>query len=111
MEIFIGLSIAWELRMQLVEVQTVSQVQLLSLPESHSVRYQNIVFSCQNLIKRAWRVVITKIYREANEVADYMAHAALHADRKLQVLDNPPGGVLQRLTADLAGAIWPRRLM
>ncbi|CAI0459471.1 unnamed protein product [Linum tenue] len=71
-----GLEIAWDAGYRRVELQLDSQTAITLLQDtgSHSHQHASLTLAFQSLLRREWEVRITHIYREANFLADCLAH-------------------------------------
>ena len=72
------------------------------------IEFSTLIRAIQDLIRRNWRVEITHVYREANFTADYLATLACSLPLGLHVLNSPPKGVLQFMSQDTYGVVYPR---
>ncbi|CAL1413874.1 unnamed protein product [Linum trigynum] len=71
-----GLELAWEAGHRQVELQLDSRtaMSLLQVPGQHNHQHADLTLSFQALLRRDWDVRIIHIYREANFLADCLAH-------------------------------------
>ena len=51
---------------------------------------------------------ISYIYRERNQLVDYLTNKALHIKRGIQILNNTSTEVIQFLCNDMVGVTWER---
>ena len=63
---------------------------------------------CEGLLGRNWKVELKHIYREANQVTDFLAKIGMQCPgRRLNVWENPPSGAAIFLQRYLMGILWP----
>ncbi|KAH9791596.1 putative ribonuclease H protein [Citrus sinensis] len=105
-----GLTLAWNkgIRWLCVEVDSRCVTQLVKNNMVNPNEFSTLIHAIQELIRRNWRVEITHVYREANFAADYLATLACSLPLGLHVLNSPPKGVLQFMSQDNYGVVYPR---
>ncbi|KAH9670623.1 putative ribonuclease H protein [Citrus sinensis] len=105
-----GLTLAWNkgIRWLCVEVDSRCVTQLVKNNMVNPNEFSTLIRAIQELIRRNWRVEITHVYREANFAADYLATLACCLPLGLHVLNSPPKGVLQFMSQDNYGVVYPR---
>ncbi|CAI0419974.1 unnamed protein product [Linum tenue] len=71
-----GLQMAWDSGHRRVELQldSITAISLLSPGSPTNHQHANLVIQFRELLGRDWEVVIRHIYREANFLADCLAH-------------------------------------
>ncbi|KAH9725610.1 putative ribonuclease H protein [Citrus sinensis] len=105
-----GLTLAWNkgIRWLCVEVDSRCVTQLVKNNMVNPNEFSTLIRAIQELIRCNWRVEITHVYREANFAADYLATLACSLPLGLHVLNSPPKGVLQFMSQDNYGVVYPR---
>ena len=104
------LSLAWrfgikKLILKVDSLLVINQLKKVSACDSNQV---NLIQVCLDFLRRDYEVKISHIYREDNQLADYLANKALHIERGIQVLNNALTEVLQFLRNDMVGVAWGR---
>ncbi|CAI0402481.1 unnamed protein product [Linum tenue] len=71
-----GLELSWEAGHRQVELQIDSKTAIALLLDTgqHCHQHANLTIRFQDLLRRDWTVRVTRIYREANFLADCLAH-------------------------------------
>ncbi|CAN0890919.1 Putative ribonuclease H protein At1g65750, partial [Linum grandiflorum] len=69
-----GLQLAWTLGIRRIGIQSDSRMVIAILTKDSELDYQHVtlVFEFKELCSRQWEVHISHIYRDANNVADYL---------------------------------------
>lgn len=100
-----GLWIAWERRVQRVEVEVDSEMVVgflkTGISERHPLSF--LVRLCHGLISRDWIVRILHVYTGANRFADGLASYAFSLPLGFHAFDSIPDDVASLLTEDMAG--------
>lgn len=108
-----GLKLAWDKGFRKVRLEVDSLVVVkdwLMSTNSCNNNTSNLVFVCQQLLAQEWEVVINHVYRECNQAADFLANEALNHERGIEILQDPPAGILHLLSSDIMGIGHPRRI-
>ena len=105
-----GLSLGWSLEIKklILEVDSMLVVNWLKKVSACDSNQANLIHICLDFLRRNWEVQISHIYREGNQLADYLVNKALHIERGIQVLNNAPADVFQLLHNDIVGVPWER---
>ena len=109
--VFRGLQLAKEENLHKVWIRTDSLVVVGMLtnkmqwhPEHHFLLQQ-----CVRLMQQAdWEVTITHCYREANQVADFLANKGVDGTLGVIKYQSPLVELREALYADAVGVFWPR---
>ena len=70
--------------------------------------YGTVIAEIRDWLQRDWTVSISHVLREANACADFLANAGAAGNTKLQILQEPPTGLLHLLREDFQGAMFLR---
>ena len=68
----------------------------------------NLSQVCLDFLRRDWDVEISHIYREENQLDDYLTNKTLYIERGIWILNNAPTEVLQFLRNDMVGVAWEK---
>lgn len=108
--ILMGLSVAWEMGVQPLWIESDSMVAVNLIMGGCVIThpFYNIVNRIRNLHGRNWTVRLTHTHREGNRTADSIANFALSSASQLTILDTPPSFCTSFLQDDLTGVAMPR---
>ncbi|CAN1269225.1 Putative ribonuclease H protein At1g65750 [Linum perenne] len=106
----IGLMIAWDLGFRRVHLQldSISAVHAICSDIDEDSRHSQTIRSIQERLKKDWVVHISHIYREANKVADLLAHHGHCLDFGISVNNIVPSCIDREIWNDFIGATSPR---
>lgn len=109
-DVWKGLQITWQLGHKKVMVGVDSEIVVkwlhsVGTPSSSSF---NLVYKCQNLLAKDWKVKVHHIYKEQNRAADFLASAALEHDRGWSIIEDPPTRLQQIMEEDKLGMSFYR---
>lgn len=106
----LGLQLAWEQGFLKLKLETDSMLvyKMLTKLDPTQLVHDALDNKCISLLSRSWEVEITKIYGEANYVADDVANWALTPELGFYVLTTPPVSLRNSLDIDTANICFPR---
>ncbi|CAN0899547.1 Putative ribonuclease H protein At1g65750 [Linum grandiflorum] len=107
-----GLNLAWSLGVRWIRVQSDSMAAVAILAKDTKLDHQHaaLVLQFKELCSRQWEVHLSHIYREANNVADYLANLGHALSYGMHIFDSPDRGLSHWLHYDLIGVSLPRLL-
>ncbi|CAN1140453.1 Putative ribonuclease H protein At1g65750 [Linum perenne] len=93
-----------------VAIQTDSAASITLLQNVDAPRHSHaaLVAEFQALRNRKWEVVISHVYREANQCADYLANLGHSYCIGLHLFSSPNASLAHWLRYDLVGVALPR---
>lgn len=105
-----GLHMAWirGCKDLLLKVDAKDVYNLLTAEQRPIGAFPNIGFSFKELINRVWNVLVTHIYREANQVANRLATMGLNLHCDYFEFPNPSGEIFHLLEDDKLGSSHPK---
>ncbi|CAN1848775.1 Putative ribonuclease H protein At1g65750 [Linum perenne] len=106
----LGLAHAWELGAKKVILELDSRAAVLAIDDKSSwdSRHGPILLRIHHLRSRDWQVIVRHCYREANRVADLLAHLGHCNTLGVHLLDFLPPPVRSALFSDCTGVSFPR---
>jgi len=106
-----GLNLANEMQAQRVWLQIDSKivVSMLTRQTQWHPEHRVILQKCSSLLEWVgWEVRVTHCFREANQVADFLAKMDSDGTVGVTIHRSLPMGVWEALYADSSGVYWPR---
>ncbi|CAN1184847.1 Putative ribonuclease H protein At1g65750, partial [Linum perenne] len=105
----LGLQLAWNLGLHKVILQLDSQpvVSVIEGHQSDDTRHSPIIHQIQLLPSLNWQTKVFHIYREANQVADLLAHLGHSQALGTHTLDSLPPNICNALRSDCIGVSFP----
>ncbi|CAN0838590.1 Putative ribonuclease H protein At1g65750 [Linum grandiflorum] len=105
-----GLQLAWTLGTRRIQVQSDSMAAIVILAKDSELDHQHaaLVLQFKELCSRHWEVHLSNIYREANNVADYLANLGHSLSYGLHIFYSPDRGLSHWLHYDSIGVSLPR---
>lgn len=86
-------------------------MQLLNNNSNYRGPSKHVVKHCRALIEQDnWIVLVSHSYREANQVADWLANKGVVQSEDILTFNHPPHALYQLLHADFLGIAWTRRV-
>ena len=103
------LKLAWEHGYRVISCESDSTevLQLIQHAEESHL-YGTIIAEIRDWLQRDWTVSISHVLREANACADFLANVGVAGNAKLQILQEPPAGLLHLLREDFQGTMFLR---
>lgn len=105
-----GLDLAWRkgYRRVVIEWDNTTVVDYI-LGDNHNIHVQGpLVQLVKQILNRNWHVQVSKIWREGNGVADFLAKKAHQFDRGIHYFEQPHVDVIHLLDFDRNGGIRSR---
>lgn len=90
-----------------VERDNITAVLMVNSKRNEGCSYGLVRHIC-SLIDKQWHVEIKNVYREANQVADFMAKWGMTMNVSFRLLNDPPRDVADFLQLDKVGQSVPR---
>ncbi|KAG7566501.1 Reverse transcriptase domain [Arabidopsis suecica] len=110
--VYYGLYLAWERRVQRVELEVDSEIVVeflrTGISDHHPLSF--LVRLCHGFTSKDWRVRIVHVYREANRLADGLANYAFSLPLGFHSFSNVPLVVDSIWREDNLRSVWPRRV-
>uniref|UniRef100_A0A803N5K6 RNase H type-1 domain-containing protein n=1 Tax=Chenopodium quinoa TaxID=63459 RepID=A0A803N5K6_CHEQI len=106
-----GLELAKKMGITKLQIQLDNQavVQILTNSSEYSGECIHDVNHCKKLIARPeWNVEVKHVYREANQVADWLANQGVQQNNKFQLIQVSPLALGRILHNDVVGVALPR---
>ncbi|CAN1173824.1 Putative ribonuclease H protein At1g65750, partial [Linum perenne] len=105
-----GLKLAWSMGIRKVAIQTDSAAAITLLQNVGVSRHSHaaLVAEFQALRSRQWEIMISRVYREANQCADYLANLGHSYCIGLHLFSSPDISLAHWLRYDLVGVALPR---
>lgn len=101
----------WGYRKVCLELDSKLVVRWLNTEEVPRSAVANLIIRCKLFMERQWEVQLKHVFRESNRVADCLANEGIKLVRGLLVFNTPPSCVEDFLFSDVAGAVWPMRVV
>ncbi|KAJ1388116.1 Ribonuclease H domain [Sesbania bispinosa] len=95
-----GLQFAWDKEYRKVHCETDSLEVIHMLnhdPSSLFGQTKRLLEQLKYLLSRPWEIRVSHVFREANMIADYLAHFNSRSSEGVAVLDQPPSQILDLL--------------
>ncbi|XVF40762.1 hypothetical protein PTKIN_Ptkin01aG0141200 [Pterospermum kingtungense] len=110
--VYQGLRLAWieGFRKVILESDSAMVVRWMNEGDVSNLTLRNLLQLCMSFLRKDWEVKILHVYREQNRVADLLAKLSTSSDRGMEVLVQPPLGVIQALVDDQMTRTWSRRV-
>ncbi|CAN0854298.1 Putative ribonuclease H protein At1g65750, partial [Linum grandiflorum] len=107
-----GMQLAWTLGIRRLQVQSDSMAAIATLAKDYELEHQHavLVLKFKELCSRQWEVHIFHIYRETNNVADYLANFGHSLTYGMHLFDSPDRSLSHWLKYNLIGVSFPRFL-
>ena len=105
-----GLILAWNIgfRLGVCEVDCYEIIRLLHASSSEFHIYAPIIRDIQRLLAYNWNCSVHHVYREGNQVADFLTKLGASSVGGEQLWDSPPVGLELILLADVVGVLHLR---
>ncbi|CAN0904677.1 hypothetical protein LINGRAHAP2_LOCUS23236 [Linum grandiflorum] len=84
---------------------------LLSAAENDDHQHKALIYRYKELQSRVWEVKIELIYREANTVADHLAHLGHYVSLGVHTITVPSADLLNWVLYDKLASLQPRLVL
>ncbi|CAN1142663.1 Putative ribonuclease H protein At1g65750 [Linum perenne] len=108
-----GLQLAWKLGFRKIHLQMDSKSAITSIQgkNEEDSRHWQTIRSIHNWLAKEWEVRVSHVFREANRVADLLAHHGHNLDFGISVDCAYPSVIDREIWNDFIGASSPRVIL
>ncbi|CAN1160246.1 Putative ribonuclease H protein At1g65750 [Linum perenne] len=106
----IGLGYAWSLgaRKVILQLDSLATVNAILGPPTEDLRHSHTLLGIDGLRQRDWQVSVHHVFREANQVADLLAHLGHSKPLGTTFFTSCPSFIRFALFSDCIGTSFPR---
>ncbi|KAK3204463.1 hypothetical protein Dsin_018509 [Dipteronia sinensis] len=87
----------------IVESDALSTVQIIAKVNNYSHPLFSLIQSCKKLINSEWNCCVNHVFREANKLADGLAHLGKNIEPGILFFEEPPPAVYSVFDGDFRG--------